>query len=81
MRRRDLIALLSSAMAQGPFAASAQQGDQLRQIGILAAAPFKPFDSFRQACASSAGPRDRMSSSPIAGPKATTPVIRRWRPS
>ena len=48
MRRRDLIALLSSAMAQWPFAASAQKGDQLRQIGILAAAPFKPFDSFRQ---------------------------------
>ena len=47
MTRRDLIALLG-AMTQWPLAASAQKGDQVRQIGILAAAPFKPFDSFRQ---------------------------------
>ena len=48
MRRRDLIALLGSAMTLPPFAARAQKGDQMRRIGILAAAPFKPFDSLRQ---------------------------------
>jgi len=47
MRRRDLIALLG-AITQWPFAASAQKGDQLREIGILATAPFKEFDSLRQ---------------------------------
>ena len=48
MRRRDLIALLGSAMTLPPFAARAQKGDQLREIGILAAAPFEDFDSLRQ---------------------------------
>jgi len=48
VRRRDLIALLGGAVTLRPFAASAQKGDQMLQIGILAAAPFKPFDSFRQ---------------------------------
>ena len=48
MRRRDLIALLGGAATLRPFAASAQKGDQMREIGILAAAAFKPFDSFRQ---------------------------------
>ena len=48
MKRRALIALLGSAMTLPPFAARAQKGDQMRRIGILAAAPFKPFDSFRQ---------------------------------
>src|SRR6516225_10846797 len=47
MRRRDLIELLG-AMTQWPFTASAQKGDQLREIGILAAAPFEEFDSLRQ---------------------------------
>ena len=48
MKRRALIALLGSAMTLPPFAARAQKGDQMRRIGILAAAPFKPFDSLRQ---------------------------------
>jgi putative ABC transport system substrate-binding protein len=48
MRRRGFIALLGGAATLRPFAASAQKGDQMREIGILAAAPFKPFDSFRQ---------------------------------
>jgi len=48
MRRRALIALLGGAVTLRPFAASAQKGAQVREIGILAAAPFKPFDSFRQ---------------------------------
>jgi len=43
MKRRALIALLGSAMTLPPFAARAQKGDQMRRIGILAAAPFKPF--------------------------------------
>src|SRR6516165_129510 len=47
MRRRDLIALLG-AMTQWPFAASAQKGDRMRRIGILAVAPLPPIDSFRQ---------------------------------
>ena len=47
MRRRDLIELLG-AMTQWPFTASAQKGDQLREIGILAPALFKPIDSFRE---------------------------------
>ena len=48
MRRRALIALLGGVVTLRPFAASAQKGAQVREIGILAAAPFKPFDSFRQ---------------------------------
>ena len=48
MKRRDLIALLGAAVTLRPFAASAQKGDQVRRIGILATAPFKPFDSLRQ---------------------------------
>jgi putative tryptophan/tyrosine transport system substrate-binding protein len=48
MRRRDLIALLGGVVTLRPFAGRAQKGDQLREIGILAAAPFKPFDSFRE---------------------------------
>jgi putative tryptophan/tyrosine transport system substrate-binding protein len=48
MRRRDLIALLGSAMTQWSFAAHAQKGDQVRHIGILAESPLKPFDTLRQ---------------------------------
>jgi putative ABC transport system substrate-binding protein len=48
MRRRDLIAMLGAAAILRPFAARAQKGDQMRRIGILAAAPFKPFDNLRQ---------------------------------
>jgi putative tryptophan/tyrosine transport system substrate-binding protein len=46
MRRRALIALLGAAVTLPAFAARAQKSDQVRRIGILAAAPFKPFDSF-----------------------------------
>ena len=48
MDRRHLIALLGAAVTLRPFAASAQKGDQLREIGILAAAPLNPIDSFRE---------------------------------
>jgi len=48
MRRRALIALLGGVVTLRPFAARAQKSDQLREIGILAAAPFKEFDSLRQ---------------------------------
>src|SRR5215467_6223451 len=47
MRRRDLIGLLGGGVALRPFAASAQKGDQMRRIGILATAPAHPVDSFR----------------------------------
>jgi len=45
MRRRDLVTLLA-AVTMPAFAARAQKSDQMRRIGILATAPFKPFDSF-----------------------------------
>ena len=48
MRRRDLIALLGSAMTLKPSAMRAQKGDQVRHIGILAEGPLKPFDALRQ---------------------------------
>ena len=48
MRRRALIALLGGVVTLRPFAASAQKGDQLREIGILAEGPLKPFDAFRR---------------------------------
>src|SRR5215469_3091158 len=47
MRRRDLIGSLGGVVALRPFAASAQKGDQMRRIGILATAPAHPVDSFR----------------------------------
>ena len=48
MKRRDLIALLGAAVTLRPFAARAQKGDQVREIGILADAPAHALDSFRE---------------------------------
>src|SRR6516165_5150312 len=48
MRRRALIALLGGVVTLRAFAARAQKSDQVREIGILAPAPFKPIDSLRE---------------------------------
>ena len=48
INRRKLIALLGGAVTMRPFAARGQKSDQVRRIGILAPAPFKPIDSFRE---------------------------------
>jgi putative ABC transport system substrate-binding protein len=42
------LVLASAAATLRPFAARAQKGDQMRRIGILAAAPAHPIDSFRE---------------------------------
>jgi putative tryptophan/tyrosine transport system substrate-binding protein len=47
MKRREFIALLGVATLR-PSSGRAQKSDQMRRIGILAAAPAHPIDSFRE---------------------------------
>jgi putative tryptophan/tyrosine transport system substrate-binding protein len=47
VKRREFIALLGVATLR-PSSGRAQKSDQMRRIGILAAAPAHPIDSFRE---------------------------------
>jgi len=69
--RRELLAALGGAAAAWPLAARAQQPDRVRRVGVLMGISDDPEGQARDHFKPWAGQRAAMSSSSIAGVRAT----------